>query len=938
MSSSRPRATRAASAALLACALLPHGLLAAQASFQNFEPARVHALRVSADGKRLYALNTPDNRLAVYSLANPSAPALIREIPVGLDPVSMAENNSDELWVVNSLSDSIDVVSLSAGRVIDVIRVKDEPADIAFAGSPKRAFVSAAASDELRVFDASTHAQLGSVAIFAKDPSALAVRADGARVYVAAKRSGNKSTLIPSNVAPQPAPIPGLPPIPKQALIIDSSLPQWQSQINWNLPDYDVFEINAANLNIERRYTGIGTTLFDIAVHPGTGNVYVANTNARNTVAFEPVLAAHAISNRVTRFTPGSNPATAVYDLDAGINFATLPNPAAKSIALAEPVALAIDALANAVWVAAQGTDRIARLSTSGAIQARIEIGDTPGSAVHTASKRGPRALALLASANRLYVLNALSASISVVDTLANSVLLEFPLAYDPTPANIKTGRKFLYDAKLSGNGTMSCAACHVDGDVDGLAWNLGDPNGALDPEPTTQPFPFNQGLTGSFHPMKGPMSTQTLRGLSGVGPFHWRGDRPDLFAFQKGFTGIMGSQQLAPGDMDLYVQFMSTVLFPPNPLMKLDRTHNTTPFGANANAGMGFFNNTLVSLSSVLGINGSCATCHAGPNGTSGFIVSKLQTNSSQDMKVPQLRNLYRKKGFASSGQVKSGFGFSHSGEFTSTTAFLNQMQFSPWPTNQKDDITAFLDEFDTGTAPTVGYQVRLDTVTVGQSSVQSDIATLIAQAELGNCDLVAKGLVNNQLRGLVYDKQLNVFRLDDPAAGAYSASQLNTLAQSGAARIVLTGVPVGSGTRIGVDRDLDGLYDGIDGATSYGIGTAGCAGVPPLFANSEAKLGNAGFALGATSPAAQGFLAWSGQSGSLAFLGTTVLVGPSSPAFFATSWGKDASGFWLWQLPIPAQPGLTGAQLFVQGFFVDACAPQGLAATSGLQLTIQP
>ena len=43
-------------------------------SFVNFETPQVHAIAVSQDGQRLLALNTPDNRLAVFSLARPSLP------------------------------------------------------------------------------------------------------------------------------------------------------------------------------------------------------------------------------------------------------------------------------------------------------------------------------------------------------------------------------------------------------------------------------------------------------------------------------------------------------------------------------------------------------------------------------------------------------------------------------------------------------------------------------------------------------------------------------------------------------------------------------------------------------------------------------------------------------------------------------------------------
>ena len=35
----------------------------------------------------------------------------------------------------------------------------------------------------------------------------------------------------------------------------------------------------------------------------------------------------------------------------------------------------------------------------------------------------------------------------------------------------------------------------------------------------------FGVGQT-DFHPMKGPMTTQSLRGMANHGPMHWRGDR----------------------------------------------------------------------------------------------------------------------------------------------------------------------------------------------------------------------------------------------------------------------------------------------------------------------------------------------------------------------------------------------------------------------------
>lgn len=59
------------------------------------------------------------------------------------------------------------------------------------------------------------------------------------------------------------------------------------------------------------------------------------------------------------------------------------------------------------------------------------------------------------------------------------------------------------------------------------IAWDLGDPNGVMTTNKTfaSPSLPFlttNQRV----HPMKGPMTTQTLRGLNGLNPLHWRGDR----------------------------------------------------------------------------------------------------------------------------------------------------------------------------------------------------------------------------------------------------------------------------------------------------------------------------------------------------------------------------------------------------------------------------
>src|SRR5918995_4734174 len=68
------------------------------ANFVNFEGAQTTPVRLSPDGTRLFAVNTPDARLSVFDLLAPANPALIAEIPVGIEPVSVNPRTNDEVW------------------------------------------------------------------------------------------------------------------------------------------------------------------------------------------------------------------------------------------------------------------------------------------------------------------------------------------------------------------------------------------------------------------------------------------------------------------------------------------------------------------------------------------------------------------------------------------------------------------------------------------------------------------------------------------------------------------------------------------------------------------------------------------------------------------------------------------------------------------------
>jgi YVTN family beta-propeller protein len=803
--------------------LWPPPQVCAQSSYVNFEAKQTSPLRLSPDGTRLFAVNTPDARLSVFDVSQPSNPRLLAEVPVGLEPVSVNPRDNDEVWVVNEVSDSVSIVSVSQRAVTDTLYVKDEPADVVFAAG--KAFVTAARQDTLAVFDVSTHNLVTNLALFGENPRCLVVNSDGTKVYVAFALSGNHTTIIPATSAPPqptnstPPMKPGLPAPPQVGLIVDATNATWFTDqprtnvIKYTMPDNDVAEIDTAALAVTRYFSRVGTVNLGLAVQPGSGDLYVANTDARNLVHFEPNVRSHAVDNRITRISVATGAVTP-FDLNSNIDYGVLPNPAAKTNALAQPTVIVFEPGGTYFYVAAFGSDRIAKVDPSGAVLARIELCPTAtGSAADPRNKRGPRGLALNGAAQRLYVLNRIANTICIIDTSANVVLTEIPVgSHDPTPAVIQQGRGFLYDAKLSGNGTMACASCHIDAEMDHIAWDLGDPTGQLITNVTVFPLP-GSGLfftnTSVFHPMKGPMTTQTLRGLRGLDPLHWRGDRTNFFNFNIAFPGLMGGPSLSVADMAAYTNFINTIVYEPNPNQNLDRTYPTNFAGGNAQAGLNAF--LFTNYTSTL----KCTTCHTAPPGPGSdrLIIAAAALQESQDFKVPQLRAIYQKLRFNNAAGTNStdGFGLTHDGTDPSLQVFLSRPVFVNIRTNTgiKNDLAAFVQCFDTGTAPAVGYTRTLSTNNVTSSASSNDWSLLESQAALTNIDLIARGTVDGQLRGLLYQPSSGTYFPDTTNLPPFTRAQLLAKIQQGD-RLTIMGVPPGSGRRMGIDRDEDGVLDG--------------------------------------------------------------------------------------------------------------------------------
>ncbi|NMO20594.1 hypothetical protein HPC49_42050 [Pyxidicoccus fallax] len=882
---------------------------ASAAPFTLFESGQVRPLALSPNGKLLFAANTPDNRLEVFQVAE-SGLTHRASIPVGLEPVAVAARSNDEVWVVNHLSDSISVVRLdsSGGTVVRTLLVGDEPRDIVFGGTGrKRAFITAAhrgqnvpfdpqlttegvGRADVWVFDADNlGASLGGnplniITLFGDTPRALTVTPDGSRVYAAVFNSGNRTTTLNEGLVPDggeaaggvPGPNTNFQGVrgPEVALILkhngqdwlDVLGRPWTDKVRFTLPDKDVFAINAnANPPVQVSgpsgfYTGVGTVLFNMAVNPVNGKVYVSNTEARNDLRFEGpgifggrTLRGHIHESRITVLGPnGVTPRHLNKHINHGACCAPVPN-AESEKSLAQPLGMAVTSDGATLYVTAFGSSKLGVYSTA-ALEADTFVPSTANQV--ELSGGGPTGLVLDEARRRLYVLTRFDNAISVVSTTSRQEVAHVRM-FNPEPASVVAGRPFLYDARnSSSHGDSSCASCHIFGDFDGLAWDLGNPDGVVkaNPLPIVPVLPeFGDdptlGQDTSFHPLKGPMVTQSLRGMANHGPMHWRGDRnggdngPSIQpnggaydeaaafkAFNPAFVDLLGrSAQLTSAEMQKFTDFILQVAYPPNPIRNLD--NSLTPA---QQAGRQFFFDVTSST------NGPCQACHrVDPNANpsagafKGFFGTEGKSSfdaARQFPRVPHLRNMYQKVGMFGVafpvgsvpadpflGEQIRGFGFNSDGTIPTLFQFSSGFDVAltnpggiphtPEGTLAKRNMEQYMLAFESNLAPIVGQQV---TLTRTNGAVAGPRINLLRQrADAGECDLVAKGRIWGQELGFLYLGG-GQFAGDRQAMPHVGDAALRSAITANSGALTYTCVPPGSGMRIGIDRDLDGVLDG--------------------------------------------------------------------------------------------------------------------------------
>ncbi len=489
----------------------------------------------------------------------------------------------------------------------------------------------------------------------------------------------------------------------------------WTAATAFTLPDEDVFAIDATSLATTATYLHVGTTLFDMAVNPKSGAVYVSNTEARNDLRFEgpgdlrrrdargpPGRVAHHRPRR-QRHEHHRDPAQP----EQAHRLLRAPRPRRRR--RAQPghadqprrharTAPRCTSPPSAPRRSASSRPRPSRPTPS--------TRPPPAPATSPVTGGGPGGLALERSNKRLYVTTRFDDGLSVIDLTTGKETAHLQLR-TAEPTAVTAGRRFLYDATVSSSRTARRPAPAATCSATTTTWSgiSAAPDGDVTVTPITIKLAGRRRRVGStvngsgdptdLHPNKGPMTTQTLRGTVNHGP-HALAGRPRLRLLRHRHAhraavrlgarlqelhrrlqlacSVSGSQFSAT-DMQTFADFALAIVMPPNPV----RAHRQLARPPRRPAGSSYFlgctDNDSVSGKPATCTNGvpdgnghfsdgvgfpgfgfACQGCHV-LDPSKGFFGTDGESsfeNLPQIVKIPQLRNLYDKVGMFGAPDVR--------------------------------------------------------------------------------------------------------------------------------------------------------------------------------------------------------------------------------------------------------------------------------------------
>ncbi|WP_031407536.1 beta-propeller fold lactonase family protein [Geobacillus vulcani] len=398
-------------------------------------PAHGDNIAISSDGRYVYTANIDVDTVTVVNTKTKKKEA---EIPVGREPRQLALSpDGRTLYVSCMYDDEVDVVSLAKRKVIDRWKTGIEPFGIVTSPDGTEVYVANYRSGTVSVFDAESGKRIKDIQAGDR-PRALALTADGRKLYVTQYLAA-KVTVIDAK---------------KRKVIKEIALAPSPDQAD------------------RKKSQGLPNTLEQIVIAPDGKKAYVPHllTNVDTPIQFEetvfPAISVIDVTNDVELRDERK-------ELFAAINVTDVHN---ETIIVSNPYDVAFSPDGGKAYAVMSGSEDLVVFD--------LRRGGKATQILRRIHGNNPRGVAISPAGNVLYVHNAMSHDVAVINTGGKSPYAKAKqedgtirlIAKDSLSPLVREGKTIFYSANsdefainITGNNWMSCASCHSDGDINGL-------------------------------------------------------------------------------------------------------------------------------------------------------------------------------------------------------------------------------------------------------------------------------------------------------------------------------------------------------------------------------------------------------------------------------------------------------------------------------------
>lgn len=554
--------------------------------------------------------------LTVALLALCLSPAVdLSAAEIDRSPVDLALTPDEKrLVTANRTADSLSLVDVATGRVLDEVACGRRPAALAIAPNGKQVFATCTHSGELRAYSiGSDTLELRGELQLGFAPVGIAISPDGKLAYVALSEG--------SAVA-----------------VVDLVQLQLRDKIavgHW--PRYLALTSDGARLAVgqsgamgvavvdtatkqvlhDERFAGLN--LGQMQMSPDDQFAYVPwIAYGSNPITAQNIRRGWVIASRVARVRIDEHARREAIALDT------------PGEAVGDPHGLALSPDGNWLAVAASGSQELLVFRQAGLpLQDYGGPGDTIDPELQSDTNRffrialggRPMAIRFARDSDRVFVANYLQSAVQVVSIDQRRIVATFSLGGPASPSLARQGEAIFYSAKRSLDQWYSCHSCHYEGGTNAVKMD------------TT-----NDGGFGTFK------TVLDLHHVDRTGPWTWHGWQKDFDdSLRKSLVETMLGPEPSNDDVRALAAYLASIEAPPNPHRMPDGS--LTPA---AQRGQQLFESDTA----------GCATCHQPPYFTDGDIHDLglgSRADRYQGFNTPSLLGVHRRIRLLHDGRAAS-------------------------------------------------------------------------------------------------------------------------------------------------------------------------------------------------------------------------------------------------------------------------------------------